>query len=224
MQIGLIGGIGPAATDFYYRTLIQKFASADAALDMTIVHADAPTLVKNLMSDNKDAQVAIYDRLTRRLKEAGANCVAITSIAGHFCIDNFREKSVLPVVDMLSCVEIEVRNRGYKKIGILGTKPVMESKFYSGITSAEVILPEGNLLEEVHKSYVDMATFGSANDQQRKVFESACNQFLKVNQVDAVMLGGTDLALVYHASNVDFELVDCAEIHAQKLSSFVTQF
>ena len=61
MQIGLIGGIGPAATDFYYRTLIQKFASGDAELDMTIVHADAPTLVKNLMSDNKDAQVAIND-------------------------------------------------------------------------------------------------------------------------------------------------------------------
>ena len=224
MQIGLIGGIGPAATDFYYRTLIQKFASIDAKLEMTIVHADAPTLVKNLMSDNKDAQVEIYDRLTRRLKEAGANCVAITSIAGHFCIDNFREKSVLPVVDMLSCVEIEVRNRGYKKIGILGTKPVMESKFYSVITSAEVILPEGNLLEEVHKSYVDMATLGSANDQQRKVFESACNQFFKVNKVDAVMLGGTDLALVYHARNVDFKLVDSAEIHEQKLFNFVTQF
>ena len=96
-------------------------------------------------------------------------------------IENFKEKSVLPVVDMLSCVEIEVRNRGYKKIGILGTKPVMESKFYSVITSAEVILPEGNLLEEVHKSYVDMATLGSANDEQRKVFELACNQFLKIN-------------------------------------------
>ena len=109
---------------------------------------------------------------------------------------------------------------GYKKIGILGTKPVMESKFYSVITSAEVILPEGNLLEEVHKSYVDMATFGSANDQQRKVFESACNQFLKVNQVDAVMLGGTDLALVYHASNVEFKRVDHAEIQAQKLVDF----
>ena len=64
MQIGLIGGIGPAATDFYYRTLIQKFASTDAELDMTIVHADAPTLVKNLMSDNKDAQVEIYEGLT----------------------------------------------------------------------------------------------------------------------------------------------------------------
>ena len=69
-----------------------------------------------------------------------------------------------------------------------------------------------------------MVTLGSANDEQRKVFESAWNQFLKINKVDAVMLGGTDLALVYHASNVDFELVDCAEIHVQKLSNFVTQF
>ena len=115
MQIGLIGGIGPVATDFYYRNLITRFASEDADLDMTIVHVDAPTLVKNLMNDNKDAQVAIYQRLTQRLKNAGAECVAITSIAGHFCIEKFREKSVLPVVDLLSCVQAEVENKGYEK-------------------------------------------------------------------------------------------------------------
>ena len=68
MQIGQIGGIGPAATDFYYRSLIRKFASEDVTLDMTIVLADAPILIKNLMDDNKDAQVAIYEGLTQRLK------------------------------------------------------------------------------------------------------------------------------------------------------------
>ena len=69
MQIGLIGGIGPAATDFYYRSLIERFASEEKNLDMTIVHADAPTLIKNLMDDNKDGQVAIYNDLTLRLKK-----------------------------------------------------------------------------------------------------------------------------------------------------------
>jgi aspartate racemase len=42
MHIGLIGGIGPAATDFYYRRLISTFASKKAALELTIVHADTP--------------------------------------------------------------------------------------------------------------------------------------------------------------------------------------
>jgi aspartate/glutamate racemase len=46
MHIGLIGGIGPAATDFYYRRLISTFASRKAALELTIVHADTPTLLK----------------------------------------------------------------------------------------------------------------------------------------------------------------------------------
>ena len=217
MQIGLIGGIGPAATDFYYRNLITRFASEDADLDMTIVHADAPTLVKNLMDDNKDAQVAIYQRLTQRLKNAGAECVAITSIAGHFCIEKFVEKSVLPIVDLLSCVRAEVENKGYEKIGILGTKPVMESKFYSVIKSAEIVLPEGDLLEDVHNAYVEMATSGHASEDQKLVFDAACNQFIAQNKVDAVMLGGTDLALVYNTNNVDFALVDCAAVHVEEL-------
>ena len=217
MQIGLIGGIGPAATDFYYRSLIEKFASEDADLDMTIVHADASTLVKNLMDDNKDAQVSIYNALTKRLKNAGAECVAITSIAGHFCIEKFFEKSVLPIVDLLSCVRAEVENKGYEKIGILGTKPVMESKFYSVIKSAEIVLPEGDLLEDVHNAYVEMATSGHASEDQKLVFDAACNQFITQNKVDAVMLGGTDLALVYNTNNVDFALVDCAAVHVEEL-------
>ena len=220
MQIGLIGGIGPAATDFYYRNLIEKFASKKKNLDMTIVHADAPTLIKNLMEDNKDRQVTIYNDLTLRLKKAGANSVAITSIAGHFCIDKFKEKSVLPVVDLLYCVQKEIKNKGYSRIGILGTKPVMISRFYSMITSAEVFIPEGILLDKVHEAYAGMATLGRANKKQKEIFENAINQFLSKNKVDAVMLGGTDLALIYQSENVDFELIDCIKIHTEELFRF----
>jgi aspartate racemase len=55
MHIGLIGGIGPAATDFYYRRLISIFASRKAALDLTIVHADTPTLLDNLAMGHTEA-------------------------------------------------------------------------------------------------------------------------------------------------------------------------
>jgi hypothetical protein len=60
MHIGLIGGIGPVAMDFYYRRLISTFASNKAALELTIVHADTPTLLSNLASNDRSAQVAIY--------------------------------------------------------------------------------------------------------------------------------------------------------------------
>ena len=69
---------------------MQKFATADAELDMTIVHADASTLMKNLMRENKDVQAEIDEGLTQRPKQVGTDCIAIPSIAGHFCIKTLK--------------------------------------------------------------------------------------------------------------------------------------
>ena len=50
MHIGLIGGIGPAATEFYYRGLIERHAAAGTKLELTIAHADVREMGKNLVN------------------------------------------------------------------------------------------------------------------------------------------------------------------------------
>jgi len=217
MHIGLIGGIGPAATDFYYRQLISTFASKKAALELTIVHADAATLLRNLESNDAAEQVAIYTRLTNRLVAAGAECVVVTSIAGHFCVDAFKAVSPLPVVDIISEVRQDIQKRGLKRIGILGTRTVMATRFYGGVTSAEIISPSGNDLDDVHDAYVTMAASGVVTAEQRAVLTAACQRLLKDRGVEAIMLGGTDLALVFNGRTSDFPLVDCAGIHVEAI-------
>ena len=61
-------GIDLAATDFNHRALIQKFARADAELDIIILHADAHCLMKNPMKTNKGSQVTIYEGSPQKLK------------------------------------------------------------------------------------------------------------------------------------------------------------
>ena len=112
MHVGLIVGIGPTATDLYYRSLITALAARGVDLELTMAHADAPTLLRNQASGDADAQVAIYGRLTGRLQAAGASAVAVTSIAGHFCIDAFKPLSPLPVIDMLVEVDRGVGREG----------------------------------------------------------------------------------------------------------------
>ena len=219
MQIGLIGGIGPAATDYYYRRLIANFARTTTPLDLTIVHADTATLLANLENNDAPAQVAIYARLTDRLVAAGAGCVVVTSIAGHFCIEPFKQVSPLHVIDMIAQVNAAVAERGLQRLGILGTRTVMETSFYGGIRTADVVAPAGSLLDDVHAAYVAMAAAGYVTDEQRTVFEAACTRFLEVDRVDAVLLGGTDLALVYDSSQTDFPIVDCAAIHVDAITA-----
>jgi aspartate racemase len=217
MHIGLIGGIGPAATDFYYRRLISAFAGRNGVLDLTMVHADTPTLLNNLRNNDAAAQVAIYTRLTNRLVSAGAECVVVTSIAGHFCIAAFRKISPLPVVDMISEVSHAVEARGLKRIGILGTRTVMETRFYHSIHTAEIIPPAGQDLADVHDAYVAMASAGAVTSKQRNVFESVSEKLLREKGVEAIMLGGTDLALVFDGKSNDIPLVDCAAIHVDAI-------
>jgi aspartate racemase len=218
MHIGLVGGIGPAATDFYYRRLISTFAFRKAALELTIVHADTPTLLGNLASNDAPAQVAIYMRLANRLVAAGAECVAITSIAGHFCIDAFKAASPLRVVDMISEVARAIEQRGLKRIGILGTRTVMETRFYGGVASAEIIPPGGQDLDDVHQAYVAMAASGVVTQAQRHVFNTVSQKLLEEKGAEAIMLGGTDLALAFNERDTAFPLVDCAGIHADAIA------
>ncbi len=218
-HIGLLGGIGPAATDYYYRRIISAFAADSLPLELTIVHADTPTLLGHLETGNAGRQVQIYARLTERLAAAGADLVAVTSIAGHFCIEDFKAVSPLPVVDLIESVDRAATDRSLGRVGILGTETVMRSRFYAGLRTAEVIAPPDTLIEDVHQAYVSMAAAGTVNDTQRDVFDAACTWFLDAGGVDAVMLGGTDLALVYTEAACAFPILDCAAIHADAVVS-----
>ena len=222
MHIGLIGGIGPAATDFYYRRLISTFSGMKAALELTIAHADTPTLLGNLASNAGATQVAIFTKLTSQLAAAGAGCVAVTSIAGHFCIEAFKATSVLPVIDLVSEVNQAIERRAFKRIGILGTRTVMETRLYGGVSGVVVVPPSGQDLEDVHAAYIAMAAAGVVTQPQRAVFTAVCERMLHDSGVEAIMLGGTDLALAFNERETAFPLIDCAGIHADAIAKFAT--
>ena len=82
MHIGLIGGIGVAATRVYYTRLVAAIEALGGVPEVTIVHARAGDLVRNSRVDDRAAQVALYLPLLERLRDAGADCAAITSIGG----------------------------------------------------------------------------------------------------------------------------------------------
>jgi aspartate racemase len=218
MHVGLIVGIGPAATDFYYRRLIASLAARQLALELTMAHADTPTLLRHQMAGDGAAQVAIYLRLTQRLRDAGARAVAVTSIAGHFCIDAFKAVSPLPVIDLLVEVDGALAAQGLRKVGILGTRLAMQSRFYGAARRTEVIAPEAGMLDAVHDAYVAMAVSGTVSQAQRAVFFDAGRALVERHGAEAVMLGGTDLALAFAGHDPGFAVFDCAGVHADAIA------
>ena len=79
--------------------------------------------------------------------------------------------------------------------------------------SANIVLPAGEALQQVHEAYREMAFEGRITEPRREVFLSAGRQMMREQGADAIMLGGTDLFLAFEGQNPGFPLVDCAAIH-----------
>tara|TARA_R110002072_G_scaffold137286_1_gene280048 strand:+ start:14355 stop:15068 length:714 start_codon:yes stop_codon:yes gene_type:complete len=215
MHIGLIGGIGPAATEFYYRNLVRarQASGSHSQLELTICHAQASDLIRNIQTGDVDKQVEIFQALANRLSAAGADVLAVTSIAGHFCISELRDVSPIPVIDALSGLENVLLEKGYTKVGVLGNKVVMESRLFDSFQEVEIVVPPGESLEEVHEAYMNIAVSGAVSEDQRTTIFQAGKAMCDEQGAEAVVLAGTDLFVAFDGYECGFEYVDSALVH-----------
>jgi aspartate racemase len=216
MHIGLIGGIGPAATDYYYRGLIEGHAAAGRRLDLTMAHADVRELAANQAQDRRAAQVAAFLPLVKRLQAAGAEAVAVTSMGGHFCIRELEAQSPLPLVNVLGALDAVIAARRFATVGLIGNRMVMDTRAYGRIATAQVLLPDEPEREAVHRAYREMAVPGRVTPAQREVFFAA-GRALTARGSEAIVLGGTDLFLAFDGADCGFATIDCARVHVEAI-------
>ena len=138
MHIGLIGGIGPAATTLYYEQVVRHCRERNIELALTMAHADVATLLENQANDDTQAQLAIYTDLAYRLRSAGAECLVIPAISGHFCFTGDDFKLPLPVIDLIESVKAELSHRQCSRVGVLGTRQAMVSALYGRLIALKL--------------------------------------------------------------------------------------
>lgn len=217
MHIGLIGGIGPAATAFYYRKLVSRCGLGNQKLELTITHADISSVIKNIVANDANKQAEAFVHSVRRLEAAGADVIGVASIAAHFCIEELKRRSPLPVVDAITEVRLEIERRELKRVGILGTKGAMESRVFDSFSTEEAVLPQGPDLERVHDAYIAMANTGVATDEQRDRLFSIGEDLFRNRGAESIILAGTDLFLAFEGHDCGFPTVDCALLHVEAL-------
>jgi aspartate racemase len=217
VHIGIIGGIGPAATDFYYRNLIKAHALANKKFDLTIVHAEVSDVIGNIAANTPDKQAKIFIQLAYRLEASGADVIAISSIAAHFCIAEFIALSPLPIISIIPTLESELKKRGLKKVGLLGHRISMETKLFGGISSVDVVIPLGDELDIAHNIYIKMAAEGQVDSIQRELLFTIDKKLCIEQGADAVILAGTDLCLAFDGYECGFNVIDSALVHINAL-------
>ena len=217
MHIGLIGGIGVAATAVYYQRLTAAVAAQSAEPPaLTIVHGDIRELIRNNLADRRAEQARAFLPLVERLKAAGCDCAALTSLGGHFCFDELAALSSLPLVSALAPLDAYFSGRGIRRIGLLGTRAVMRTRLYGKLARTEALALDGEI-EPIGQTYQDVAVAGACSPAQRALFLDAGRRLTEAG-AEAIVLAGTDLNLAFDGQSPGYDVIDALDVHVALLA------
>jgi len=220
LHIGLIGGIGPAATVVYYQRLCAAVAKSGQPLALTIVQADIQTLIRTNLADLRQEQAEVYAPLLHRLKAAGCDCAAITSLGGHFCFAETEALSPLPLVSAVAPLDAYFAAQGIRSVGLLGTRVVMRTRLYGQLQQTEALALDDRI-DEIGQLYQDLAVAGACSAEARATFLEAGRQLID-SGAEAVVLAGTDLNLAFDGTAPGYPVIDALDIHVARLADLAT--
>jgi aspartate racemase len=209
--LGLIGGLGPAATVYYYRGLIAAHAKAGFTPRMLIAQADVDAARPMAEANDLDGLARYLNGFVDQLAAGGAEMTAIVAITPHICAAQLVKISKLPLIDMVSEVDTVVRAKGWKRIALFGTKSTVGSKMF-GRLGVEVVMPKPDEIERIHNAYLDVV-YDRHTSQTLDDLRELAHTLMKRDGAEAVLLAGTDLSTVMNEDNAGFPTLDCAGIH-----------
>jgi aspartate racemase len=221
--VGLLGGLGVGATVHYYEHLARGCEKLGFALDIVITHAQTPPVFAYVEARDHTGLAEYLNEYIRRMQAAGAEMAAIPAITPLFCEKELAATSALPIVSLLNPLNRELAARKARRVAIFGTRFVIESDLFGALSGVEVVRPAPDEVDLIHNTYVELAATGEPSAEKHEMLTSLAHRLVTRDAVDAILLAGTDLTLLFNESNTDFPHVDCAALHIREILREVTR-
>ncbi len=228
-KIGIIGGLGPEATVDYYKRITGFFHERNQGLstpEIIIYSTDISELFGFVESQRWSALADWLVAKLAALKGAGADFAAISANTPHIVFDQVLENSPLPLISIVEATLASAKSMGLKNIGLLGTKFTMQSNFFGSRFAEEgisVVVPSIDEQAFIHDRLINEIELGIFSNETRKGLVSVIDNMARRDQVEAVILGCTELPLILAQSDSRLPLLNTTEIHVSAICEHCLQ-
>lgn len=217
--LGLIGGLGVGATVHYYTKLVKAHETAGLTPEIVIAHAQTPRVFDYVGAKDPAGLAEYLWGYIWRMKAAGAEIAAIPAVTPHYCVRELIALSPLPIVNIFDPLRKSLADSEFRRVAIFGTRFVMESSLFGELDDVEVIAAKTDETDYIHNTYLELARLGQGSKEKYEGLTVLAQRLIKRDRMDAIVLAGTDLALLFNETNTDFPHLDCAELHLQAIMS-----
>lgn len=213
--LGVIGGLGPIATAYFYELLIKM---ADTIRDQehieTIIYSkpSIPDRTDYIMGRSMENPVVPMIEIGNRLVSMGADFIAIPCITAHYFHERLSREIKAPIIHLIKEIVKYLKINGVNTVGIMATEGTIYSGLFQKELMAEDIMPI--LPSKHHQNYVTELIYKdikSSGPPHMEKFYGVAEE-LKLQGAQVIILGCTELSLIKRDYAIGPDFIDAMEV------------
>jgi aspartate racemase len=219
--LGLIGGMSWESTVPYYRLINEAVKarlgglhSARLVLYSVDFH-DIEVLQREARWDDAGEVLA---HAARALGAAGAEALVLCTNTMHKVAAAIEAATPRPLLHIADPTAGAIRDAGFTRVGLLGTRFTMEQDFYRARLEQrhgiEVLIPASGDRDDVHRIIYDELCLGEVRESSRTRYREIIARLVD-RGVQAVILGCTEIGLLVGPEDASVPLFDTTALHAR---------
>lgn len=220
--LGVVGGIAPASTIEYYRTLIETYRARvpDGSAPPIIINSiDLQRMLSLIGIDALDEVTVYLSEELEKLVRAGAEIGLFASNTPHIVFDALQRASSIPLISIVEATYDAAKTMGLTRVALLGTRFTMQGPAYARVFARggiALVVPEAADLDYVHDRYMGELVRGVFLPETRAGVLAVVERLRTRQGIDGVILGGTELPLLIRdASDLGLPFLDTGKIHVE---------
>ncbi len=226
--IGIIGGQGPRSTADIYMKIVQYYRdnfNARYVKDfppMIIFSVPTPDLVESI-----ENEAETFDRIAeaiKKLEKDGADFIIIACNSLQYMLERFRGLVTIPIIGIAEVVAEHIKEKGYKKIGILGTKTTVDKQVYDKdmkSIEAELVKLDSHDMDIMTGTILNEIAGTLTNKDSENV--QMLIKHLHDNGAEVALLVCTDLLSMIEQQNPIIPIIDCNDLYAQYAAKYASK-
>ncbi|MGE0801636.1 MAG: aspartate/glutamate racemase family protein [Lautropia sp.] len=219
LHIGIVACSAEGAA-LCYRTICVEGAATlggHAHPEVSLHSAPLSEYVRCLDADDLDGVADLMLTSARKLAAAGADFLICPDNTIHQAFARVAAASPLPWIHIAQVVAAEAVARGYRRLGLMGTRWLVASSVYPDQLQEhglECLRPADTERDEIGRLIMDELVHGAFRPETIACFQQVIGRF-KDRGCDAVVLGCTEIPLIIDDGNSPLPTLDSTRLLAR---------
>lgn len=223
--IGLIGGMSWESTALYYKLINERVRDRMGKLHSAplLLYSYDFQAIKEMQYAGRWAEAAAsLAEVATLLEGAGARAIVLCTNTMHKLAPEIVSSLSIPFIHIGDATAQRIRAKGYRRVGLLGTKFTMEEDFYIDRLRAhdlEVMIPPTEARADVNRIIYDELCLGIVAEPSRRRYRDVMAALVG-RGAECIILGCTEITMLVGAADTEVETFDTTAIHAETAADF----